>query len=300
MKLLIKNTISKSIIYIFVIVCILFLVIIRLLSIPRSNLGVVYSKDEELQVSIQCIDYSLQSDAGDILAYIYYDKPVVKGGKFSDEINCFFEAEQAGWLGSANRLTHYQEKWLQDFKEDVSDSIDSYGAEIVSEQPFIYTVDSNVVFHSDKYLSIRHIATVQKLGKRSWYYFGSNFDLETGELISIDKLVNIDAENFRNSIVDVLASGILDYNHNLSVQEIEAVYGTIGKDGYLIEYDGENVDLRYEYYFDEENYYVILNHDTLIDTGIIMKWNGKLFDDFEAHLVGYVLKDDGTYRLIEY
>jgi hypothetical protein len=295
-----KNKISKRIAYVFAIVCILLLVIIRLISMPKSNLEVVYSKDEEIQVSIERTDYSIKSDAGDILAYIYYDKPVVKGGKFSNEINSFFEAEQAGWLGGANRLTHYQEGWLQDFKEDISDSIDSYGAEIISEQPFIYTVDSSVIFHNDKYLSIRHIATVQKLGKRSWYYFGSNFDLETGELISIDKLVDMNAEDFRNSIVDVLSSGILDYNHNISIQELEEIYGSKGKDNYLIEYDGENVDLRYEYYFDEEYYYVILNHATLIDTGIIMKWNGKLFDEFEAHLMGYILKDDGTYRLIEY
>lgn len=295
-----KNNISKRTTYVFAIVCILLLVIIRLISMPKSNGEVVDSKNEEIQVSIERTDYSIKSDSGDILAYVYYDKPVVRGGKFSDEINSFFESEQAGWLGGSNRLTHYQEGWLQGFKKDVSEAIDSYGAETISEQPFIYTVDSNVVFHNDKYLSIRHIATVQKLGKRSWYYFGSNFDLETGELISMDKLVDMDAEDFRNSIVDVLASGILNYNHNISIQELEEVYGDIGEDNYLIECDGENVDLRYEFYFDEENYYVILNHATLIDTGIIMKWNGKLFDEFEARLMGYILKDYGTYKLIEY
>lgn len=276
------------------------LVIIGLKSIHKSESEVVDSNDDEVQVSIERIDYSIKSDDGDILANIYYDKPVVKGGKFSDEINSFFEEEQVGWLGGANRLTHYQEGWLQGFKEEVSDAIDSYGPEVISEQPFIYTVDSTVVFYNDRYLSIRHIATVQTLGKRSWYYFGSNFDLRTGERIAIDKLVDMDAENFRNSIIDVLASGILDYNHNISIQELEEVYGGIGEDNYLIDYDGENVDLRYEYYFDEENYYVILNHSTFIDTGVIMKWNVKLFDEYKAHLMGYILKEDGTYKLMEY
>lgn len=142
MIFLMKSKIYKRIAYVFAIVCILLLIIIRQISLPKSNLEVAYSIDQEIQVSIERTDYSIKSDAGDILAYIYYDKPVIKGGKFSDEINSFFEAEQAGWLGGANRLTHYQEGWLQDFKEDVSDTIDSYGAEIISEQPFIYTVGS--------------------------------------------------------------------------------------------------------------------------------------------------------------
>lgn len=125
---------------IFAIVCVLFLVIIVLISISKSVIAVIYSKDEEVQVSIERVDYSIKSNTGDVLAYIYYDKPVVKEGKFTDEINRFFELEQAGWLGGANRLTHYQEGWLQDFKKDVSEAVDNYGTEIISEQPLIYTV----------------------------------------------------------------------------------------------------------------------------------------------------------------
>lgn len=300
MTFLKKNKTSKRMAYVLVVVCILSLTIIKLTSMPESNVGVIGSEFEEMQVSIERTDYSIKSDAGDILAYIYYDKPVVKNGKFSDEINSYFEAEQDGWINGANRLTHYQEGRLLGFKEDVSEAIDAYGVEVLIEQPFSYVVDSNVVFQNDKYLSIRHIATVQKLGKQSWYYFGSNFDLKTGELISIDNIVDMSADDFRNSIVECLASSILDYNHNISLKKLEEVYGSRGEDSYLTEYDGENIDLRYEYYFDEDNYYIILNHATLLDTGIIMKWNGKLFDEFEAHLVGYILKDDGTFELIEY
>lgn len=294
-----SNKVTKFITY-FAMLCILMLVTVGFIFLPKFNINVIYSKDGDVQVSFERIDHSIKSNTGDVLAYIYYDKPVVKGGEFSDEINRFFEEEQAGWLGGSNRLTHYQEGWLQNFKEDVSEAVNSYGSEVISEQPFIYTVESDVVFQNDKYLSIRQIATVQKQGKRSWYYFGSNFDLETGKLIPIDRIVDINAEDFRNSLVDVLANRILNYNHNISAQMIEEVYGAKGKDNYIIDYDGENIDLRYEYYFDDNNYYVILNHATLLDTGVIMKWNGKLYDEFEARLIGYILNDDGTYRLIEY
>ncbi len=294
------NIIFKKSAYVIVAVCILLLIIIKLTLIPEANGGVIDLEFEEIQLSIERTDYSIKSDTGDVLAYIYYDKPVLKNGRFSDEINSYFEAEQEGWFSGANRLTHYQDGWLSDFEEDVSEAIDTYGIEVLKEQPFIYVVDSNVIFQNDKYLSIRHIATVQKLGKRSWYYFGSNFDLKTGELISIDNLVDMDVDDFRNSLVEFLASNLRDYNHNISRKELEEVYGSRGNNSYLTEYDGENIDLKYEYYFDEENYYIILNHATLLDAGIIMKWNGKLFDEFEACLIGYTLKGDGTFKLIEY
>lgn len=80
------------------------------------------------------------------------------------------------------------------------------------------------------------IATIEKLGKRSWYYFGSNFDLKTGKLISIDKLVDINAKDYKESIVDVLTSRILNYNHNINAKIIEDIYGAKGKDDYMIEF----------------------------------------------------------------
>ncbi len=77
---------------------ILLLTVLKITSIPESNESVIGSEVEKIQVSIERTDYAIKNDAGDILAYIYYDKPVVKNEKFLDEINRYFEGEQDEWL----------------------------------------------------------------------------------------------------------------------------------------------------------------------------------------------------------
>jgi hypothetical protein len=141
----------------------------------ESNLSV-----EEAQIQIERIDESIKSESGEILAYIYYDKPVVEGVELSEKINTFFENEKDGWFNGANRLTHFLQDWIQNFKESVSVNRVRYGDDAISKQPFLYTVDSDVAFMDEDYLSIRQIVTFQTAGKRSWYYYGSTFDLHTG------------------------------------------------------------------------------------------------------------------------
>ncbi|MCG8484566.1 MAG: hypothetical protein MJA31_14740 [Clostridia bacterium] len=254
----------------------------------------------KMNVQIERIDYSIESGSGKILAYIYYDKPIIKGLEFADKINSFYEEEMEGWFNGSNRLTHYQYDWLQAFKNILSETRQSFGDDIISKQPFLYTIDSDVMMIDENYLSIRQIATVQTAGKPVRYYFGSTFDLQTGELVSIDTLADMKADEFRNTLVDFLSENILKYNHNLTPEDLRGVYGANSEGNYLIEYDNETIDLSYEYYYDGDNFYVILNHSTLIDQGIIMKWNGKFGEDFDSQLIGYKRDDDGTYVLIEY
>lgn len=67
------------------------------------------------------------------------------------------------------------------------------------------TIDSRVMMHNEAVISIMQIATVQMTGTRSWYYFGSTFDLETGELIPINEMIKINANTLRDMIVTTLS-----------------------------------------------------------------------------------------------
>lgn len=305
---LLKKGYKRRISYIFILFSILILVTLKFTfktNSSESNLVVDTNSEsnlvvEQAQVQIERIDYSIKSDSDETLAYIYYDKPVIKGLEFSHEINAFFENEKDGWFNGANRLTHFQNGWLQDFKNEFFEARDSFGDDSISKQPFLYTVDSDVVLLNEEYLSIRHIVTVQTAGKRSWYYFGSTFDLQTGELVPIDKLVDINASAFRSDIVSFLSKEALELDQNLTLQEIREVYGKNDQGNYQIQYGDENIELNYEYYYDGESFYIILNHAILLDTGIIMKWNGVLNDDFNAQLIGYIKGNDAVYKQIEY
>lgn len=289
---------SKKVIYAIIVISIVVLVLlIHDFYNNRSDNILGFGK---MNVQIERVDYSIESDSGKTLAYIYYDKPVIQGIELDDKINSYYEEEMEGWFNGSNRLTHYQQGWLENFQNRLSENSESLGNDIISEQPFLYTIDSDVMMIDDSCLSIRQIATVQMAGKPVRYYFGSTFDLQTGELIPIDRFVDMKADEFRNTSVDFLSENILKYNHNITSQDLRDIYGANSEGDYLIEYDDEIIELSYEYYYDGEDFYVIFNHSTLIDQGIVMKWNGILGEDFEAQLIGYKRNEKGNYELVEY
>ncbi|QUI20791.1 hypothetical protein HZI73_00020 [Vallitalea pronyensis] len=289
---------NKNFNYMIIIVAILLLAILTYNVYTSKSVSVLGSG--KMTIQIERVDDSIKSESGEILAYIYYDKPIIQDIEWANKINSFYEGEMEGWLNGSNRLTHYQEGWLQKFKNITSENCESLGDDVIAEQPFLYTIDSKVMMLNKNYLSIRQIATVQTAGKPIRYYYGSTFDLSTGELIPIDTFVDIKADDFRNTLAEFLSDNILAYNHNVTPEELKGVYGANSEGNYQIEYDNETMDLSYEYYYDGNDYYIILNHCTLIDQGIIMKWNGKLGEAFNSQIISYNREQDGSYKVKEY
>lgn len=212
---------SKRVGYAIIILCVMFLVMVKYSFYTNGSYSVL--EPSKMNMQIECVDYSIESDSGKKLAYIYYEKPIIQGIEFADKINSFYKGEMEGWFNGSNRLTHYQYGWPQKFKNILSENREPLGDDIISKQPFLYTIDSDVIMIDENYLSIRQIATVQTAGKPVRYYFGSTFDLQTGELVSIDTLVDMKADEFRNTLVDFLSENILEYNHNLTPEDLRDV-----------------------------------------------------------------------------
>lgn len=304
---------KKRLLYIFII-CILIVIVIVFLREKQSFEEFIHNEEavhnieisnSALNYEIKRIDYSIKNESNETLAYIYYDKPIVQGDNVEacEKINQFFENESEGWFEGNNRLTHNQKSEFEDIKVRMHEEIERYGEETVAVQPFLYVVDTEIIYEDDKYISIRQISNIQLTGKRSWFYYGSTFDKETGELVGFDDFLDVDADKWRNSIVAFLSEGILDYNHNVTLDEIEEIYGPNEED-YKVYIDWNDdkdieLDMNYEYFYDGENIYIILNYYTLLDSGTILKWNGKLDDEFQGQLIGYWKKDD-TYELQKY
>jgi hypothetical protein len=251
-------------------------------------------------VSIERIDRSIKSSDGRLLAAVYYDMPFVnKTSDSAKHINAFFRDECDGWFEGQNRLTHFQEEWYSSFSENVSELIDAYGEDTVSESPFSYRVDSLLTFSDENILSVLQIATYQTAGPMNEYYFGSTFDLRTGELISLDEIVNVSADFLRGAILELAAHESLKLD-DAALDRINRIYGASGNSDYDFLYNGKQFQLNREYFYDGIDYYIILNYGILDNFGSIMKWNGESGSGRRISLIGYLPSSNGDFEVIDY
>lgn len=264
-----------------------FVMLIFIFSISKSKNNMLHM-NSDTNVSIERIDLSINSNDETVLAIIYYDKPVISSSSDSaSTINAYFDKEYQGWLEGSNRLTQFQDGRMDFFIRNVKDMREGLGDDVLKKQPLIYTVDTEVAFISQDILSIRQIVFLAAGGPNSWYYFGSTFNLETGELLPFDHVIDVDSDVFRENLVAYLAKNTLAFDHNSSLKEIQQIYEP-------------NEDHNYEYYYDGEYIYLILNYGIFHNCGCIMKWNGKVGDAFDASLLGYIRQVDGSIKMIEY
>lgn len=125
------------------------------------------------------------------MATIYYEKPIVSGdSEAAKKINAYFDQEEKCWLeGEAGRISFYEEDYLDEFMEGYGRMLERYGEEILSDAPCIHTIDTRIKYLDDHILSIMQIATGRFEAGYTLYY-GSTFDLDTGELLSITDLID--------------------------------------------------------------------------------------------------------------
>ena len=97
--------------------------------------------------------------------------------------------------------------------------------------------------------------------------------MESGELIPIDKLIPMDADRFNLIIEDILPE--------------DEIYDEVGEDNYVIHYYDDEIAMNYEYFYDGKSFYIILNRNRELEDGLIIEWNGKWGDDYEAESFQY-------------
>ena len=238
-------------------------------SIEEQNAG-KYKINSEIEVSIVRTSKLVISETGEILGNAYYDRPVVSGdSEAAKKINQFFEQEESSWLeGDAGRLTGYYKDYYLSFNEDVKFMCERYGEEEVAEYPLRYAIDSRIMFLSDNLLSILQI--VNYFGEHcNWHYYGSTFDLKTGELIPIDALVDMTPSKMKEIVGDA-----------------GEMYDVLEGDNYEIDYETDNhgytIAMNYEYYYDGNHYFIIVNQGDrpgiIQADGEIREWNGEWGD----------------------
>ena len=227
------------------------------------------------QVLIEKVDQSVYDEQGRLIAQIYYDKPVIQGDSEAiKKINAYFDNEANAFYDQGTSVTWFSKDAFHQFKDGLELMKERWGNEILAEYPTRYAMDTSVCYMDENIISIVQVRNYM-LEHNSWYCYGSTFDLRTGELIPITKLISIKPEEMK--AIFPIAGNIIDIG----------VYEVLKDDNYVIDFYEHHIDMKYKYFYDGESYYLINDFALEFRTSSVLKWNGKLGTEFSITKLVY-------------
>ena len=131
---------------------------------------------------------------------------------------------------------------------------DRYGDEDVAEWPCVYSIETRIVYMDDDILSIMQIME-KRTERREYNYFGSTFDLKTGELLKLTDLTDMSSEDVGNILSEV---------------GYPAPFNELSDDYTLVSY-GEEINMAYQFFLDEQYLYLLDNTRRNYNDGIIYR-----------------------------
>ena len=222
------------------------------------------------QVLIEKVDQSVYDEQGRLIAQIYYDKPVIQGDSEAvKKINAYFDNEANAFYNQGTSVTWFSADAFQQFKDGLELMKERWGNEMMAEYPTRYAMDTSVCYMDENIISIVQVRNYV-LEHNSWHCYGSTFDLRTGELIPITKLISIKPEEMK--AIFLITGNIIDIG----------VYEVLKDDNYVIDFGGHRIDMKYEYFYDGESYYLINEFALEFRTSSVLKWNGKWGENLEV------------------
>ena len=233
-----------------------------------------HKSNDTLEVTVEREDRSIKNADGNVIARMYYDRPVVSGNsEAAEKINAFFEQEEEDWFAGKRGRLLYEDDYLDYFMDVFEVMREKYGDEELAEWPCVYTVDARIEYLDNDTLSIFQIANY-RLGGTGWDYFGCTFDLNTGELLPVTAIRNILPEDMRRIMANV---------------SNQACYQNISDD-YIMKYKTREIDMRYAYFMDGTYLYLIDNSGKYFYDGIAIRCgNGE-----EPVILQYTIKHKGA------
>ena len=222
------------------------------------------------QVLIEKVDQSVYDEQGRLIAQIYYDKPIIQGDSEAvKKINAYFDNEANAFYDQGTSVTWFSKDAFHQFKDGLELMKERWGNEILAEYPPRYAMDTSVCYMDENIISIVQVRNYM-LEHNSWHCYGSTFDLRTGELIPITKLISIKPEEMK--AIFLITGNIIDIG----------VYEVLKDDNYVIDDCGHRIDMKYEYFYDGESYYLINDFALEFRTSSVLKWNGKWGENLEV------------------
>ena len=224
-----------------------------------------------VEVIIERMDQSIYDEEGRLIAIVYYDKPVIQGDSEAvKKINAYFDNEAEAFYDRGTGISWLSQiNFYEDFKNGMELMKERWGNEMLSQHPTHYTMDTRVCYMDEDIISIVQVWNYN-LEHNNWHCYGSTFDLRTGELIPITKLISIKPEEMK--AIFLITGNIIDIG----------VYEVLKDDNYVIDDCGHRIDMKYEYFYDGESYYLINEFALEFRTSLVIKWNGKWGENLEV------------------
>lgn len=92
----------------------------------------------------------------------------------------------------------------------------------------------------------------------------------------ITDLVELDADGMKKIIVDATYDSL-------------GCYSELGDENYVVSYYDMTFDMRYEYFYDGEYFYIIDNIGEYCRDGVLIRWNGKWGEEYEVTTLQYIV-----------
>ncbi len=216
---------------------------------------------------------------GQELAIAYYDMPISKGNGNLDNLTTFFEYEMRDWLSSYGRyeMGGYSYNYYIDNLEEVRyegapylDSTDRESIENdIAKQPAQYKLDSYFTNIDSSYVSILQVDTKQLVGgttNRS--YYGSTFSAETGKLLPMTDIVEID-DKFKEMFTEKVAETLVaqGYDGDIVKKAITKGFNNVYAKDQLTNWE-------YRYFYDGDNiYFIIYAYEFSNTNDLVIRWN---------------------------
>ena len=214
-----------------------------------------HKSNDTLEVTVEREDRSIQNADGNVIARMYYDRPVVSGNsEAAEKINAFFEQEEEDWFAGKRGRLLYEDGYLDYFMVAFGTMREQYGDEELAEWPCIYTVDARIEYLDNDTLSIFQIANYRLEGT-GWDYFGCTFDLNTGDLLPVTAIRDILPEDMRRIMAN---ASYPTWYQNIS-------------DDYIMKYKTREIDMRYAYFMDGTYLYLLDNSGKEYKEGIAIR-----------------------------
>lgn len=277
-----------------ILMCLFLILHIILIGCGTENLGSsnsVIQNNESNNITIQRIDHSVINDDGRILAEIYFDKPVIcESSEEALKANNFFQNQYENWVnGIPDKLSKYTANNAMDFFiESLNKFRYEHKDKEIPEDYFKCYVDTEIIYQSVSILSVRQKVYWNLTGSGSFYILGTTIDLKTGELLPFTALYDVDADMFRNDLINFLITATHSWTDaNRLKKGIMETYGSNSNHNFDYVCNEQVCDLSNDYYYDGQQIYLTLDLGVYNGTDVIIKWNGKVDSEFDAELWRY-------------
>ncbi len=203
-----------------------------------------------------------KDENGNILAEMYFDKPVLAGNSVVIcKINTIFDIECQGFFYGSEESKFFKTGHYDYFFESVRSVRERYGDAAVAQQPLECTNDAEIVYQSNELICFKLSGYWMAGGVSDHSYYGYAFNLTTGELLQISSLIDVSINIFNKNVTDMLCNNYAQYDIPFLRSDIENTYKAYRLDDY-------------NYYYDGSDIYLIFSQDQYYNDSYILKYTG--------------------------